>query len=478
MESTEREHLRDREVRLFPSAHISSVREAELRAASSLLAMTKAVDEFGRVVTRAAGAPKGQLSCFVEVPFKVEGPAGPRAIRPDGVITVTRGKREWSALLELKVGDNPLNQDQFNEYHRLASSLNLDALITVSNEPALPNGQPPLAIDGRRARRVPVTHFSWDRLLSEARLLSRKKLVQDPDQAWMLREWTRYVADPDSRIIRPPDFGPQWHDVVALAREGKLSSAPVKVQSVVERWHGFVRKAGMRLRAELGAEVTPRVSRAHRNNPAAYLKAETDTTVDRGSLKARFRVAGAAGDVYLEVLLASRMARCGISVDSPDKGRALTRIRWIVRQLRKLEDPPSETTITALWDQRGLESRSSLSEAVKDEAALLRDVGSQMVPREARPKRFRIETTARLKKARGRASAAVAEGVYALFEEFYGRVVQDLTPYIPKAPQLPEPAKQVATANALVPVSSPLDVVRDAQDASRGVLGSSGSGAG
>ena len=40
------EQLQGNEVRLFPSAHISSSREAELRAAASLLSMVCAVAEW------------------------------------------------------------------------------------------------------------------------------------------------------------------------------------------------------------------------------------------------------------------------------------------------------------------------------------------------------------------------------------------------------------------------------------------------
>ncbi len=101
------EQIEGNEVRLFPSAHISSSREAELRAAASLLSVVLAVSEFGRIVIRAAGGPAGRITCYTEVPFKIGAPPGVRTIRPDGIIRAVRGKRDWSALVEAKVGDNP-----------------------------------------------------------------------------------------------------------------------------------------------------------------------------------------------------------------------------------------------------------------------------------------------------------------------------------------------------------------------------------
>ena len=79
------EEFEGHEARLFPSAHISSTREAELRAASSLLAMVRAVSEFGRIVVRAAGGPGGRIACYTEVSFK-RGDPPLKTVRPDGII--------------------------------------------------------------------------------------------------------------------------------------------------------------------------------------------------------------------------------------------------------------------------------------------------------------------------------------------------------------------------------------------------------
>ena len=86
--------LSDREVRLFPTAHITSIREAELRATAAPLAMIRAVSEFGRVVTKLAGAPAGRVSCYTELAFENrDGTGDVKSLRPDGVIRCVRGKR-------------------------------------------------------------------------------------------------------------------------------------------------------------------------------------------------------------------------------------------------------------------------------------------------------------------------------------------------------------------------------------------------
>lgn len=66
------------------------------------------MEEFGLAITKPYGAPKGQLESFIEVTFEL---ADGRSIRPDGLIRTSRGKRSWTALIEVKTGNNELNRD-------------------------------------------------------------------------------------------------------------------------------------------------------------------------------------------------------------------------------------------------------------------------------------------------------------------------------------------------------------------------------
>ena len=163
--------LSRKEVRLFPSDHIRSVREAELRATASFLAVARAVSEFGKAVVSIASGPGGkQIGCYTEVPFKVQTGPKSREERPDGILRVTWRKKDWTAIIEVKVGDNPLEQDQVDRYHKMACDQGIDCFITISNQSALANGLPPrLTVDGKKLKKVPVVHLSWERLLRHER---------------------------------------------------------------------------------------------------------------------------------------------------------------------------------------------------------------------------------------------------------------------------------------------------------------------
>lgn len=77
------------DARLIPAVGIRSQEEQEKRATSSLLAVMKAVPEFGHALLGPLGAPKGRLATYAEVQLK-DG-AGKVHI-PDGAMVVERGK--------------------------------------------------------------------------------------------------------------------------------------------------------------------------------------------------------------------------------------------------------------------------------------------------------------------------------------------------------------------------------------------------
>ena len=78
----------------------------------------------------------------------------------------------------------------------------------------------------------------------------------------MLEEWIRYVADPQSRIIEPPQMGEHWNKVLRCASEANLGACKSEMHDIVQRWDAFLRKVVLRLRAKLGADVKLKISRA------------------------------------------------------------------------------------------------------------------------------------------------------------------------------------------------------------------------
>jgi len=425
------EALSGKEVRLFPASRIKSEREAELRATASLLAVVRAVSEFGKRLMRVTGGLAGRIECYTEVPIQVGAGANSRAERPDGIIIAVHGNKQWAALVEVKVGDACLDEDQVQRYHRLASNLKFDALITVSNQAALPNGLPPgVKIHPMSLRSVRLVHLSWERLLAEAQVLTRHKNVADRDQEWILKEWIRYLIDPDSRIIKPPDLGRHWHKVLRHAKEQSLGTCKRELQDVVRKWDAFLRKTALRLWAKLGSTVKVVMSKIEQKDPSKR--------------EERLRDAALKGQ---QLMGAFRSVQYVVELAAPTEGRVTTRLKWLVKQLSS-EDAPDDLTIDVHWGYRRY-SRSSITDARKDIKTLLWDTDNRPIPSKAVPRRFYVRRTRALPKAKGLSTAQVLEGIAQGIEDFYRDVVEKIRPFVQKAPKLPpDEAKKPAEAEA------------------------------
>src|SRR3954451_9861463 len=97
--------------RLIPTVGIRGQEEQEKRATSSLLAVMRAVPEFGHALLGPLGASKGRISTYAEVQLKdAEG----KTHIPDGAIVVERGKTAWRCLVEVKTGTAQLKDEQVN----------------------------------------------------------------------------------------------------------------------------------------------------------------------------------------------------------------------------------------------------------------------------------------------------------------------------------------------------------------------------
>ncbi len=415
------------EVRLFPSVHFRSDQEAELRATASLLAVIRAVSKFGRRIVSLSNGPAGRVSCYTEVQAKLEETRGEalKSLRLDGILTVERGKTSWRAFIEVKVGNAKLNQDQIDKYHQLAKQEGADVLITVSNQPARNDGDPPLTFD--RRSNIPVMHFSWERLLSEAHVLSKKKEkeVSDREQKWMLDEWIRYVEDPNSRIIAPPDLGPHWSEVLDAARKNALKESSSELLDVARHWIGYLQTAAFRLRAKLGVDVKVHMSREERKN--SDLQAQNSVNGE-GILSGTFCIPDTAGDITMRAILPSRSVQYVLQVAAPTEGQRRTKIRWLSRQLRAEYLPSGDLVIVTHWTVRGLTTTVPVHDYLEDITRLCADKNGVQVPQNANPRFFRIVWTRSFsnRRGRGRPGEHILGGISQGLKEFYCNVVKDI----------------------------------------------------
>ncbi len=428
--------------RLIPVAGIRGQDEQEIRAASSLLAVMGAVDEFGRAVLRDVGAPAGSISTFTEVPLRA---SDGKMLRPDGAIVVERGKTTWRCLVEVKTGNAPLEGGQVENYLDLAREHGFDALLTISNQISNGPEEVPVAVDRRKLRSVALKHLSWWRILTEAVMQHQHRGVKDRDQAWILGELIAYLEHEKSGAIGFEDMGQHWVNVRNAARDGTIRAADQGVRDVVERWEQFVEYLCLGLSQDLGVPVASAHSRARDGDrwTGSLLK----SLAEDGKLTGAFRVPAAVGPIEVEADLQARLTRTTVKVNAPKEGRPLTRVNWMLRQLK---DAPEDLRIEVQFARTRETTALLLCDARDDPKALLSPADSKREPRA-----FRLSLARPLGTKRGRGERSFVLETRRQVVGFYGDLVENLKGWQAKAPKLPsEPPEEHEDPRLRSPISN------------------------
>jgi hypothetical protein len=426
--------------RLIPISSASGVEAQERRAASALMAVIGAVSEFGRTLLKPLGAPAGPIETFIEVPFKVNG----RSVRPDGIITVTRGSKAWGAIVETKTAQNALQPDQIDAYLDLARILEFNAVLSISNHYVTSSADYPIEVDRRKLRRVALHRWSWIDVLTEAVVQKEHRGVSDPDQAYILGELIRYLSDPRSGVLTFDNMGSAWTAVRDGAREGRLRRNDAEVGDVAARWDDLIRYLGLDLTKDLGQDVRQVLAKEERT-PAERQQALRDSLANAGRLYAALQVPNVPGPLDIVADLRSRQVIVSTRIDAPKEGRSRGRVSWLLRQLA---NAPDGVVIEVRTGRRGDSLAAPLNQVREKPEALYPDANREI-------RHFVLSLTRNMGMKRSGIQGSFIDSVMSTTKAFYGEVVQGLRswkappPKLKKHPEEEQPEQVVEAPAAL-----------------------------
>lgn len=411
------------EARLIPTSGINGAEEQERRATSALLAVLAAVKEFGRGFVKRFGAPAGTLTCYIEVPFVL----GDRRLYPDGLIRVSRGATTWTALVEVKTGQNELQAEQLESYLDIAREHDFDAVVTISNEIPAAAGVHPTPVDRRRLRKVSLHHVSWSQVLTEAVMQKEFRGVADPDQAWVLGELIRYLEHRKSGALEFEDMGESWVAVRDAVAAGTLRATDRGVTEVVTRFDALLRFASLQLGRKLGTEVVPVLTRKELAEPESRTAALTASLCQTGTLSGAIRIPDTVGHLVVTADLRAGRVTCHTDVDAPKEGRPTTRVNWLVRQLKNAAESTRLEAFVA--HGRGSSAAELLSTVRANPTSLVMDPAKEL-------RSFRVAMSGSLGTKRGRGRGTFIDSVLAGVDGFYGDVLGTVRAWAAAPPKL------------------------------------------
>ncbi|MFO7593393.1 MAG: hypothetical protein R6X15_05030 [Pseudomonadota bacterium] len=245
----------------------------EERATSVLLSTFMVVRNFAEDVLAEVGTKvgvKAKIQCYTEVVFDTK---DNRKIRPDGLVVISLGLKEWSALIESKVGNAEHTKDQVESYLDLAKDVGADAVITISNQFASKPTHHPVSVNKNKIRSTGLFHFSWLLILSKASVLSQAKDIDDAEQAFILKELIRYLDHPASGVTPMSSMNSGWKNVCANVQQGALlKKSDDDVISTATTWHQLMRYLSLEISVRTGAMAQVSLKRSHTKDAEAHLR--------------------------------------------------------------------------------------------------------------------------------------------------------------------------------------------------------------
>lgn len=352
----------------------------EERATSVLLSTFMLVPQFADAVLTDAGAKIGarsEIKCYTEIVFKNNRQS---KIRPDGLVVINRSGKNWSALVESKVGNNELSKEQIEAYLDLAKEVGADALITISNQFATIPTHHPVTVNKIKTRSIDLFHFSWLSLLSKATIMSEAKSLDDREQAFVLRELVRYLDHPYSGVSPMTAMNPEWKDLCNQVQQGAvLRKTSTEVEKTAVAWQQLLRYMSLELSMATNSIVEVALSRAHTKDSTALLQTDMNELSGKSTLSGALSVPNAAGPLSICADLMRKVLTLSMHVNAPeDRSRATASINWLTRQLKNLAE--SDLIIKTIWPGKVTDTQCSLKNALEDPAILVPE-GMKGIPK-------------------------------------------------------------------------------------------------
>lgn len=413
--------------RLIPVVADSS---KEQRITSALLAVLMSVKEFGGTMLQLIGAPAtktSRISCWTEVIFKQA--LEKQRFRPDGLIVVSSGARQWSAIVEAKVGSAELGQEQIETYLDVAKENRVNAVITISNQVAALPTHHPVLVSKRKTKNVSLYHWSWASIMSEAILLAEYKGVSDPDQAFLLRELIRYLEHSSSGVLSFTRMGAGWQELCSAVQQGSVlpKNSPYLL-SAVRDWHQLTRFISLKMSLVVGRTVSINLSRQHAEDPSKRALDTLEDLLATNQLAVELVIPDAAARLRIRADLKSRTLISSMRLIAPtDRVQARSLVNWALQQVSKCED--DDLVVRAVWPGRSPDTSANLAMLRANPKIILNANSSQ------KPVGFEFIKVSDLA-GRFRGPNTFVESAVALAPEFYSEVGQHLKAWVPSAPKV------------------------------------------
>jgi hypothetical protein len=268
-------------------------------------------------------------------------------VRPDGLLTCRRGKSDWSAFVEAKAGQSPIRPEQILDYLQLASLLDVDAIITISNEFSRIPDETPYNISSSKKFKAKVYHFAWADIRTFLSLQQSDPHIGELEGR-LLAECLEFFWQPSCGISTYDSMPPDWPKFVEAS--GTALGFGTKTQGITEIVHGWVQER-RDLCSKMVHKIHDTVELGHHAGSRATadqrLKTDRKLLADEYKLTADYLFK--ASKAKMRVLAELRLCKSSLALEivPPAGKKAKATVTWFVSSIQDTE--LSDATVSFDW---------------------------------------------------------------------------------------------------------------------------------
>jgi len=332
--------------------------------------------------------------------------------------------------VEAKVGRSEITAEQLDRYLTLAKQNRIDAVITISNQFSAVPHHHPVRMSMNKFKGVSLFHFSWMHILTEADLLTINRDVRDDDQAYMLKEFLRFISHESAGVQGFHQMPEAWPNLLTTIKAGGPLNKSADVAGVAEAWQQETRDLCLVLSRQLKRLVSQRLNRAAIADPEMRFQADVETIRRNQILSVSYDIPDAASPLEVMLDLRGKSVLVSMRVRAPeDRVYNRARLSWLLRQLPDVEN--DDLYIRCHWPKTSAPTQYKLRDLRVDPAQI--EVGKGKMKVAAFDVILASDLGRRFDQRRN-----FIDALQRAVPEFYLEVGQHLTAWQPQPPKITE----------------------------------------
>ncbi len=289
--------------------------------------------------------------------------------RPDGLVYCKRGNTHWAAFIEAKCGNSPIRPEQIQSYAELAAAVDVDAIISISNEFARQPSELPYHVASNKRKKRDIFHFSWSEIKNRLGLYLHDKRLSELEIE-ILKDCLSYFDLDGSGVLSYNQMPKEWLDFVQSAGVGVgFTSKQPGITEVVHGWHQERRDLCSKLMRLVQGPVDLKHALGARADFGQILTYDRKELAEKCELSAEFSFKDKPTSLGIRCELQDRKTTALMEFKPPTGKAAKGTLSWLAKRVANM--PNGKTSVIFNWKGKGNQRALRLEDFQNDPDAAL-----------------------------------------------------------------------------------------------------------